>query len=131
MTQPKTEVEEYKQKERERARVNRQRQKELRTPVRTEGGTEEGVRTPVRTEDRTHDKMIQIENDEDAEMEAMAQKYEQRLPAAQGDDLNVYVLPTRLALFKVDESAKMVMRDLSKLKAEGWKVVELTARRIT
>ena len=86
---------------------------------------------PSNTEDHKHEKMIQIRNDEDAEMEAMAQRYEQRVPAAQGDDLNTYVLPNRLALFKVDESAKMVMRDLSKLKAEGWKVVELTARRIT
>ena len=79
---------------------------------------------------------IIVKSDEDAQMEAIAMKLEPTKPAVvHGDeevhDMDLYVLRERIALFELNTCAEIIIRQLRQLKSEGWKIVELTARRIT
>lgn len=82
-----------------------------------------------------HDKIV-IQNDDDAQMEAIAQKFEPSKPivAHKGEEVNpmdIHVLRDRIALFDLDKCAELIIRNLRPMKSEGWKIIELTARRIT
>jgi hypothetical protein len=66
--------------------------------------------------------------DQDAEMEALAQKHETKTTDSEDNDMNL-AEPIRIVTFsKPEEARNVVMAYIMKLKARGWKVVELQAR---